>query len=254
MTDFYKYHGTGNDFVLIDNRSKSFDESEKNIAQICHRRYGVGADGLILLENETGYDFSIRYYNSDGKLGSLCGNGSRCAVKFAADLGIIQNQATFLAADGQHRAQIRNNLIYLSMNDVKEATLLDDGYFVDTGSPHLVIFSKRIYDIDVEKEGAKIRNSPFWKERGGVNVNFVELINHEKIKMRTYERGVEGETYSCGTGAVAAALAAHVHNNNSNKVEIFTKGGTLYVSFQKSELFTQIVLSGPAERVFVGKF
>lgn len=254
MSNFYKYHGTGNDFVLIDNRSKSFNDTTENIAQICHRRFGVGADGLILLENKPGYDFSIQYYNANGKIGSLCGNGSRCAVKFASDLEIIKDQTTFFASDGSHQARIQDKVIHLSMNDVSETSVINDGYFIDTGSPHLIFFSKNIDDIDVRKEGATIRYSPYWTKRGGVNVNYVEVIDSQKLKMRTYERGVEAETYSCGTGAVAAALASHIHQKTSNNIAILTKGGILNVAFEKSDIFTKIILSGPAKRVFSGNF
>lgn len=251
---FFKYQGTGNDFVMVDNRKGGFNDSKENIAFICHRRFGVGADGLILIENNEGFDFRMRYFNADGAEGSMCGNGGRCAVQFASDLGIFENETRFVAVDGPHISEIKDGIVYLHMIDVDLIREEDGGFFVNTGSPHLVIFDFDIDKIDVKAVGASIRYNDYWLARGGVNINFVEITDAGHIKVRTYERGVEDETYSCGTGVTAAAIVSHVKKFTNSNLDIKTLGGILKVSFNVSHKIEDIVLAGPAMRVFEGEF
>lgn len=251
--EFFKYQGTGNDFVMIDNREMQFDDTQANIARICHRRFGVGADGLILIENAEGYDFRMRYFNADGAEGSMCGNGGRCAVQFASDLGIFEDHTRFLAVDGVHSSRIEHGNVFLHMIDVEGIKEEQDGYFVNTGSPHLVIFHNDINTLDVKALGSAIRYSEYWESRGGVNVNFVQLIDSSTLKVRTYERGVEDETYSCGTGVTAAAIVSHLIKSAATGLRIQTLGGELKVSLNSGEKITGIILSGPAEQVFRGE-
>lgn len=253
---FSKYQGTGNDFMIIDNRNNSVNLTKKQIAQLCNRRFGVGADGLMLLEKHLATDFNMRYFNADGNEGSMCGNGGRCLVAFAKSLAIIDKETTFNTIDGTHRAIIKQkNMVSLQMQDVKEVLQIDGNYFVDTGSPHYVIFSQNIKDTDVYTEGKKIRESKRFAPNG-TNVNFVE-INNNHLWVRTYERGVEDETLSCGTGVTAAAICASAKlNTDKNSFDIRTRGGNLNVSFQKNRnnTFTNIWLTGPAQFVFKGEY
>jgi diaminopimelate epimerase len=253
---FSKYQGTGNDFMIIDNRNNSVNLTKKQIAQLCNRRFGVGADGLMLLEKHLATDFNMRYFNADGNEGSMCGNGGRCLVAFAKSLVIIDKETTFNTIDGTHRAIIKQkNMVSLQMQDVKEVLQIDGNYFVDTGSPHYVIFSQNIKDTDVYTEGKKIRESKRFAPKG-TNVNFVE-INNNHLLVRTYERGVEDETLSCGTGVTAAAICASAKlNTDKNSFDISTRGGNLNVSFQKNRnnTFTNIWLTGPAQFVFKGEY
>jgi len=253
---FSKYQGTGNDFMIIDNRNNSVNLTKKQIAQLCNRRFGVGADGLMLLEKHLATDFNMRYFNADGNEGSMCGNGGRCLVAFAKSLAIIDKETTFNTIDGTHRAIIKQkNMVSLQMQDVKEVLQIDGNYFVDTGSPHYVIFSQNIKDTDVYTEGKKIRESKRFAPKG-TNVNFVE-INNNHLLVRTYERGVEDETLSCGTGVTAAAICASAKlNTDKNSFDISTRGGNLNVSFQKNRnnTFTNIWLTGPAQFVFKGEY
>lgn len=253
---FYKYQGTGNDFVLLDNREGNYTNiTTEQIEKLCDRRFGIGADGLMLLQSKEGYDFEMVYYNADGKPGSMCGNGGRCIVKFASKLGLKKEEYLFLAVDGDHRAKVHlNKEVSLKMNDVNNVRFDKDFFVLNTGSPHFVKFVKAIQKYDVTGEGRKIRNSKeFVKE--GINVNFIEEIDKDTIYVRTYERGVEDETFSCGTGVTAAALIAAHNDNGFNRVEIKTNGGNLNVEFQKvSETeFRDIWLSGPATFVFKGE-
>jgi diaminopimelate epimerase len=256
---FSKYHGTGNDFILIDNRQLPIQNIPvENIRHLCHRRFGIGADGLILLQNKEGYDFEMIYFNSDGNLSSMCGNGGRCIVAFARKLGIISNHAKFIAVDGDHTAEIisyniKSNEaeVSLEMADVKEIEKGDGFYFLNTGSPHYVTLVENVEYLNVDAEGKKIRNSPrFIKE--GTNVNFVQREN-DLLHVRTYERGVEEETWSCGTGVTAAALVAGLQDENKNSVKLKTPGGPLQVLFERDgNGFKNIFLQGAATHVYDG--
>lgn len=250
---FYKYHGTGNDFILIDNRDGSFPKEDiQLISKLCDRKFGIGADGLLLLENHDTVDFKMEYFNADGNLGSMCGNGGRCMVHFANFLNIIDNITVFEAVDGLHNASITNGIISLKMNNVNDVDVLANHVFLDTGSPHHVQLVNNIDEFDVEKEGAFIRNNTYGIE--GSNINFVEAINTNTFSVRTYERGVEGETLSCGTGVTAVAIALYETNKTlSNIVTLKTKGGNLTVRFNKSELgYNEVYLEGPAIQVYKG--
>jgi diaminopimelate epimerase len=251
---FYKYQGTGNDFVMIDNRKGKFPlKDQKIIAAICDRRFGVGADGVITLQNHKTADFLMHYFNADGQLGSFCGNGGRCVVAFAKHLGIIEKQANFAAFDGLHDASISGNIVSLSMQDVDDVQIHSTYAFLDTGSPHHVEFVKDTKNLDVRTQGALIAHNDTYGEEG-TNVNFVEVGEAREIQVRTFERGVENETLSCGTGVTAAALAAFSRGKVTNsKIEVHTLGGVLTVSFTPSgKGFSDIVLTGPTELVFSG--
>ncbi len=250
---FTKYHGTGNDFVIIDNRQGVFDKNNSElVAAMCNRRFGIGADGLILLESHPDCDFNMVYYNSDGNLSSMCGNGGRCIVHFAQSLGVVDNMAKFMAVDGLHTAMISNEGIRLRMGDVYSVNVNEGFCFLDTGSPHHIIFTKEIDAIDLKKEGAQIRYSTYGKE--GANVNFAEKIDVQNFKVRTYERGVENETFSCGTGVTAVAIAAFSSGQTLlRKINLHTPGGLLSVSFKEQDnRFTEINLSGPAKAIYTG--
>lgn len=250
---FYKYQGTGNDFVLIDNRAGSIKLSKEQVAHLCDRRFGIGADGLMLLENVDSYDFKMVYYNADGNESTMCGNGGRCIAAFAKKLGIITDSAKFLAIDGAHNASIKpDNIVSLSMQEVTSIEQHDSYIVLDTGSPHYVTFVKDIHTIDVTQEGRNIRNQEAFKKEG-INVNFVEP-DFLGINVRTYERGVEDETYSCGTGVTAAAIAFAPQKAGHFSVDITTKGGKLSVSMVKENAnhIKNIALKGPATFVFEG--
>jgi len=252
---FSKYHGTGNDFILIDNRKGAVVLTKEQIEKLCHRRYGIGADGLMLLENAEGYDFKMVYYNADGKEGSMCGNGGRCIVRFAHDSGILKSEFLFIAVDGPHDASLEmDGTVRLKMKDVEQVESHTTFEFVDTGSPHVVKHISGIETFDVVNEGKAIRNSHNYKENG-VNVNFVEVLEDDRIYVRTYERGVEDETYSCGTGVTASALVNAHNERGFNHVDVQTNGGLLYVEFDKTgdTSFRNIWLAGPATRVFAGE-
>lgn len=262
MIHFEKFHGAGNDFILIDNRQNNIQLSNKEVYELCHRRFGIGADGLIelLISNENDVEFKMRYYNSDGNEGSFCGNGGRTFVAFANFLGLCKQGLKFEATDGIHHAEIissENNSwqISLHMKDVDQVKQLDDNeYFMNTGSPHLVIFVHKADLVDVEGMGKMIRHQKRFKP-DGTNVNFASAANG-KISVRTYERGVEAETFSCGTGVTAAAIAAaDYYNLPETKIPIETKGGHFLVQFAKvNESYQNIVLTGPVVRVFSGDF
>lgn len=252
---FFKYQGTGNDFVMIDNRQNIFDKNNtKLIAHLCDRRFGIGADGLILLENDEETDFKMVYFNADGNQSSMCGNGGRCITHFANYLGIINGEATFMAIDGLHRAKIVGNEIHLQMQDVLSVEKHEDYVFLNTGSPHHIEFCQNVNQLNVKAEGAKIRYSDLYNEAGS-NVNFTEKIDPSTFKVRTYERGVEDETLSCGTGVTAVALAMHyIGETEKNLITIDTKGGTLNVSFkQNNGAYNNIWLIGPATQVYKGE-
>lgn len=253
---FYKYQATGNDFVMIDNRSGELSLSIEQIQKICDRKFGVGADGLMLIEKDPKLDFNLVYYNQDGSQ-SLCGNGSRAAMSFATDLKIVKGEAAFNAYDGRHDATLtKDGIVRLKMNDTKELVRDGDDLWIDTGAPHFIRFVKDIKSFPVFEEGRKIRYSDTYKPHG-TNANFVELLPDNTIFVRTYERGVENETLSCGTGVTAAALAATTRGYTS-PVKIKTLGGELSVEFKtrqstrSSEAFQEIFLVGPARQVFQG--
>lgn len=254
MIHFYKYQGTGNDFVMVDGRDGLFNLSTEAIAAICDRRFGVGADGLIVLLPDEEYDFKMLYHNADGKEGSMCGNGGRCTVQFAHDLGIIRENTNFIAADGPHEAIVHATEIALKMINVSAMKIENGDHFYHTGSPHVVKHVSELDNHDVYHEGKNIRYSDYWKERGGTNVNFVEKVDLYRIKVRTYERGVEDETYSCGTGVTACALDVFDQNIGNNTINISTKGGDLKVQFEQESngTFSNIWLIGPAKKVFEG--
>jgi diaminopimelate epimerase len=253
---FFKYQGTGNDFVMIDNRQNSFPkDNTKLIEELCDRRFGIGADGLILLENDIETDFRMVYYNSDGNQSSMCGNGGRCIVAFAKSLSIIGNETTFLATDGLHHASIlENGIISLQMKNVDEVKIQTDYVYLNTGSPHHVIMVGDIENYDVKTNGATIRYSDLYGKEGS-NVNFVKKLADNHFALRTYERGVEDETLSCGTGATAAAIAMHaIGKTNDHHIYLDVEGGKLEVSFVKEgDNYTTVFLKGPATFVFEGE-
>jgi len=254
--EFYKYQGTGNDFILLDNRKNIYNDiTTKQVNSLCHRRFGIGADGLMMLNNKMGFDFEMKYFNADGKEGSMCGNGGRCILKFAVMLGIKKTKYHFSATDGEHDAEIDfNGGVRLKMKDVSGAEFSYDHYVLNTGSPHYVKNVPDVSQVDVVNEGRAIRNSKEFAEEG-INVNFVETLDDDTIYVRTYERGVEEETLSCGTGVTAAALISAHNDNGFNRVEVKTDGGKLSVEFEKisEKEFTNIWLCGPAEFVFKGE-
>ena len=248
---FYKYHSTGNDFILIDNRVRQLDRlSIELIQHLCNRRVGIGADGLILMQQHQEYAFEIIYYNADGSQ-SLCGNGSRCAVHLAQYWGIVEQYAHFMTMDGPYEAFITKHLICLKMHDVPIIQPQGDGYFLHTGAPHYVQWVNDLPNLDVMRIGSAIRYSQTF-QKSGTNVNFVSLGSGNQISVRTYEKGVEGETLSCGTGAVAAALVATVQGLTS-PIQVKAKGGILQVYFKKTDSgYKDIYLIGPAVMVFQG--
>ena len=252
---FSKYQGTGNDFVMLDNLSAEYDQlSIENIKQLCDRKFGIGSDGLIKINHSGDYAFEMDYFNADGSK-SFCGNGARCAVSFAAQIGISDHEILFDAIDGAHRAKKNGNLVSLSMHKVTEVKTSQSNFIVDTGSPHFIQFVNDLSKIDVVQVGRAVRYSSAY-EKEGVNVNFVQELAHDKLKVFTYERGVEDETLSCGTGVTAAAIALAYKNNTigGQLVRVETKGGDLDVQFtEKDKTYSQISLIGSAQHVFDGK-
>ncbi|MFZ9661685.1 MAG: diaminopimelate epimerase [Chitinophagaceae bacterium] len=252
---FYKYQGTGNDFVIIDGRIIEPKLTTEQIHFMCDRRFGIGADGLMLLLPHTKFDFEMKYYNADGKEGSMCGNGGRCIVQFAMDHGIINEKYIFTAPDGLHEAEFDlNGRIRLKMNDVNFVQMIKGDYTLNTGSPHYVKFVKDLEHFSVAEEGKLIRNSELYIKEG-INVNFVEPIDEDSIFVRTYERGVENETWSCGTGVTACALVSAHNDRGFNNVYVKTLGGELSVEFERvsDTEFKEIWLCGPAKYVFSGE-
>jgi diaminopimelate epimerase len=254
--EFYKYQGTGNDFVILENRdNKYIGLTNEQVKLICNRRFGVGADGLMLLSKDEKLDFKMVYFNADGNESSMCGNGGRCLVKFAKNQGMNKLTYQFMAVDGPHEADIdMQDIVRLKMQNVNKVDHHSGHAILNTGSPHFVKFASNVEDIDVVETGREIRYSKKF-EKDGINVNFVERINEDGIYVRTYERGVEDETFSCGTGVTAAALMNAHNENGFNRVEVKTPGGNLSVEFIKidEEHFEDIWLCGPAEFVYKGE-
>ena len=251
---FYKYQGTGNDFVMIDNRLEIFPKNTVLIEKLCDRRFGIGGDGLILLENDSDTDFKMVYYNSDGNESSMCGNGGRCIVAFAKKLGVFENETTFIAVDGLHFAKMNEDeTVSLQMKNVDDVLIKDDYVFMNTGSPHHVQMVDDLKNFPVKNTGAEIRYSDLYGNAGS-NVNFVEQVNNDTFAVRTYERGVEDETLSCGTGVTAVAIAMFATGKTKSKeVNLNVEGGSLKVNFQGEENnFTNVFLIGPATLVFSG--
>ncbi|WP_254526585.1 MULTISPECIES: diaminopimelate epimerase [unclassified Sphingobacterium] len=252
---FYKYQGAGNDFILIDNRKGSFDANNQQLIQeLCDRRFGVGGDGLMLLQDTNNYDFQMLYFNANGKEGTMCGNGGRCLVAFARDLGIISRDTVFLAVDGRHDAQIQQNTVNLGMIDVNEYSMDGEAFVLNTGSPHYVEFVEDLAHKNVFQDGHAIRNNSTYGEKG-INVNFIQAEENGYF-VRTFERGVEDETYACGTGAVASAMSVALKSGKDGdfQIPIRVLGGQLHISFHKiGHQFSKVYLSGPAIQVFQGK-
>lgn len=254
--NFFKYQGTGNDFIILDNRTQSIQLTQPQIATLCNRKFGIGADGLMLLQNKNKYDFEMIYYNADGNLGSMCGNGGRCLVQFANDCGIKKLTYHFIATDGEHQAKINenNHWVELKMNDVLQVHQVNEDVELDTGSPHYIRACFDVMNKDIITEAKKIRYNNIYTEKG-INVNFVEQTKPDTIVVRTYERGVEDETLSCGTGVTASALVFAHNQNGFNHIDVITKGGKLAVEFIKisDSHFKDIWLSGAATFVYKGE-
>lgn len=253
---FHKYHGCGNDFIVIDGRGGRLPVlSQDTIARMCHRRFGIGADGLMVLGDATGHDFSMLYWNSDGRPGSMCGNGARCIVAFAHRLGISREAYRFLAPDGMHEAvREPDGTVRLRMADVGAVEAVEGDHVLDTGSPHYVRFTGDLDGLDVEREGRAIRHSSRF-DREGINVNFVQRLEGGDLYVRTFERGVEAETMSCGTGVTACALVSAEGAEGRQDIAIRTLGGRLRVDFESVPGlgFRNIWLVGPAVFVYVGE-
>ena len=254
---FFKYQGTGNDFIILDDRTTNIDLTQSIIAKLCDRKFGIGADGLMLLKNHDQFNFEMIYYNSDGKTSSMCGNGGRCIALFAKHLGLVQYECVFQAIDGVHHAKINENSISLKMNNITKWEFREDTLVVDTGSPHFVYHKREVEnEEDFIKEARSIRNSSRFIIEG-INVNLVEEMDGDVMKLRTYERGVENETLSCGTGAVAAAIFNVLYNNVKEKevkTIIQTRGGELTVLLTKLQgEIIDVWLEGPAKLVFKGE-
>jgi len=255
QVEFYKYQGTGNDFVMIDNRTNFFPKEDvKLIERLCDRRFGIGADGLILLENDSETDFRMVYYNSDGNQSSMCGNGGRCLVAFANQLGVIDDKTTFIATDGLHYASVNaDSIVSLQMIDVNEIQKKDSYTFLNTGSPHHVQIVDDLEHYNVKENGAAIRYGELYGEKGS-NINFVKKVDNDTFSLRTYERGVEDETLACGTGATAVAIAMNaIGETDKTSINLNVEGGKLVVSFDKdNDGYTNVFLTGPAKFVFKG--
>jgi diaminopimelate epimerase len=253
--NFSKYQGTGNDFIMLDNRSGFYDDlSVTHIKQLCDRRFGVGSDGLIKINADSKTDFEVDYYNSDGSK-SFCGNGARCAVAFASSLGIDVSRTTFKAYDGDHEASMIAGIISLKMNDVSDIKVLGDDYQIYTGSPHYIHFLEG-NPLDIVSYGRSIRYNEVYSENG-INVNTVQSVKENRLQIETYERGVEDETLSCGTGVTACAIAFAIKEGLQGLNEIHTqvKGGELAVRFNRvsNHQFEEVYLIGPAAFVFKGE-
>lgn len=257
--EFYKFEGCGNDFIIIDNRNLQKKLTNSQIKKLCDRKFGIGADGLMLYSESADFDFNMAYFNADGYEGTMCGNGGRCMIAFSYFLGNIKNNLEFDAVDGKHEGNVIESisknqwLVNLKMANVSAYTQIKNSFEIDTGSPHYIKFVDKVNTLDVFTEGKNIRYSPAYADNG-INVNFVEQ-KHKSLFVRTYERGVENETLACGTGATASALAFALKENlNKGIVKIQTLGGNLEVSFIKeNNRFKDVWLKGPATLVFKGE-
>lgn len=255
---FYKYQATGNDFVIIDAREENIILSKENIKFLCHRHFGIGSDGLIIFENSDKADFSMQFFNPDGSGGMMCGNGGRSIVRFAADKGVIKDKCTFLAPDGLHSATIEGENISLKMTTPTLFQRFEDGFYINTGTSHFVVFENNLEEIDIIKKGRMLRNDERFLTYKGCNVNFVQEITDKNLKIQTYERGVEDLTLACGTGICAAALTYSVKKgleNSNHTINISAQGGDLQVEFEKKEnnTFDNVHLIGEAKKVFEGE-
>jgi diaminopimelate epimerase len=252
---FSKYNGAGNDFIVIDDRKNNIEINPWLIEKLCNRNFGIGGDGLILIKESKSTDFEILHYTSDGNLGSLCGNGSRCAISFAYKNKIIGKKTRFDAFDGIHNAEIINdNLVKMEMKINSDIIENEYGTWLDTGSPHLVIEKDNTDELDVNLLASSIRYNEYYKKEG-VNVNFIEKVSNETFKIRTYERGVENETLACGTGSTASAICMnYLGKTQSNNITMKCRGGDLKVEFISNDnLFSDISITGPAKFVFEGQ-
>lgn len=253
--EFYKYQGTGNDFIILDNRNGEYNQLvNEQVAFLCNRHFGIGADGLMLLQLKEGYDFEMVYYNADGAVGTMCGNGGRCLTAFAKRLGIIDAAAHFIATDGEHHATIDNeSIVALQMKNVDQIEQDGEHYILNTGSPHYICFTNDVSAEDVYQKGRAIRYSEKFG-KAGINVNFVQINSDKSIHVRTYERGVENETLSCGTGVTASAIAVHTDSTETQRIAVHTPGGTLSVKFSPrgNGVFEDVWLCGAAKPVFEG--
>jgi diaminopimelate epimerase len=250
--NFYKYHGTGNDFVMVDNRAEIFPkENIEVISNLCNRHFGIGADGIILIENDINLDFKMIYLNADGSE-TFCGNGGRCAVAFAKHLNIIKNSTNFTAVDGPHFAELTKEVISLKMIDVTDILIKKNSVFTYTGTQHHVELVEDLKNYSVYENGKKIRES---YDEPGSNVNFVEQVNNTTFRVRTYEKGVENETLACGTGVTAVAIAMHkTKKTTDNLITLLVEGGSLEVSFtEDTGMYKDVFLKGPAAFVFKGE-
>lgn len=254
LISFNKYQGTGNDFILIDNRDNSFIQGKPEIVNhLCSRHLGIGSDGLILIQNHPDFDFEMKYFNADGRESTMCGNGGRCAAAYANKLGIIDKAGEFIAIDGQHYARLHDETVSISMKDVDPPSIIKGMHFLDTGSPHYIVPVPDCNSVDVKIKGRELRESPLFTP-GGCNVNFVEK-QEGGIKVRTYERGVEDETLSCGTGVTAAAISSKWGSQSGEySVNVWTPGGSLTVNFRlDNDKVSNVCLQGPVEFVFEGR-
>ncbi|WP_041537088.1 diaminopimelate epimerase [Pseudopedobacter saltans] len=254
---FYKYQGAGNDFIIVDNRENEVDHRNPALIEgICNRRFGVGGDGMMFLQQKDGYDFEMVYYNSDGQPSSMCGNGGRCIVAFAKYLKVIDSETDFLAVDGPHYAKVSDSGDWVSLQMINVDVIKKDGedYVLNTGSPHYVRLVDDLQNVDMYEEGRKVRYNDTYKAQG-INVNFVE-DEGDHLFVRTYERGVEDETYACGTGVTAVALAMAKYQNRTGEISTPVKvlGGNLNIRFKyDGEKYEDIFLEGPAKKVFEGE-
>ncbi|MGP1515086.1 MAG: diaminopimelate epimerase [Bacteroidales bacterium] len=257
---FYKYHGAGNDFIIIDGRKVNIELSKQQVSKLCNRHYGIGADGIIILSNTPLADFRMQFFNPDGTTDMMCGNGGRCIVMFAKHIGILRNNVfSFLAPDGIHFARVIDSVnVALKMVNTNKVKIFEDGIWIDSGTSHFVTFVKNINKVDVFKKGKKLRNEERFEKYNGANINFAEQLGNKELVIRTYEKGVENETLSCGTGMVASALAYAIKDgweDGKHLVKVHTHNENLTVEFNKEiNTFNNVILTGNAIRVFEGYF